>query len=427
MPSPPLPPAGPTIWRTVRHERTVLFVVQNLTTLNRLLDVLPVFEGDLRVQCQVTSDLDDPFVDGLPEAIAGLGLPALSWDQARTQAFDLVVSAGHHGALARLHGPSVLLSHGIGFSKYSPGAAPAGPPTAVYGMDPRWLLRDGEPFMAALGYSHPDQIEQLATAVPAAVPRASLVGDPCFDRLCASAGSRAAFRARLGTGDRRLVLISSTWSGSSLLGQCPRLVDQLVTGLDPDAYQVLLVAHANIHAWHGPHQVRMWLAGALRAGLVLIPPQVGWQAALLAADLVVGDHGSVTVYGAGLGRPVLLAAFPDDEVVPGSAVHRLGALADRLEPGRPPADQVRQLSRSADPERPADPERFADPERPGGPERFAEVRALITSAPGESVRRLRELCYRLLRLDPPAGQAHPQPYPAEDLPLLATSRTPTHG
>ncbi|MFC7740294.1 hypothetical protein ACFQXA_03960 [Nocardiopsis composta] len=59
----------------------------------------------------------------------------------------------------------------------------------------------------------------------------------------------------------------------------------------------------------------------------LIPPEQGWQAALVAADAVIGDHGSVTYYAAALGRPVLLAAFDEGEVLPGSHIDLLGRAA----------------------------------------------------------------------------------------------------
>jgi hypothetical protein len=83
------------------------------------------------------------------------------------------------------------------------------------------------------------------------------------------------------------------------------------------------------HVWHGhsPHQIRSWLADCVRAGLILIPPLEGWRAALIAADIVVGDHGAVTCYAAALDKPVALAAFDEHEVVVGTAVSTMVDLA----------------------------------------------------------------------------------------------------
>jgi len=225
-----------------------------------------------------------------------------------------------------------------------------------------------------------------------------VAGDPCYDRLLASRAHTVAYRRRLGiTDDRTVVLVSSTWSASSLWGSWPELIERLGAELPADSYQLVAVLHPNVVQGHGEYQVRAWLAGALRAGLVVIPPEQGWQAALLAADLVVGDHGSVTAYAAALGKAVLLGAFPDDEVAPGTAVHELGRVAARLDRQsalRPQIDLARDEHRTS---------------------RFAEVARLASSAPGEAADRIRALCYDVLGRSEPRGEALTPPYTAAGL------------
>jgi hypothetical protein len=383
-------------WATVPTSHTVLLVVQNLTTLGRTLDVAAALAGDRRIQFLVTSDLTDPFADRLPEQVTACGLPAVPWEQAVSLRPDLIISSGHHGAVAQLTGPAVLLSHGIGFSKLAPGAGGPDGDHAVYGLDPGWLLTGGRPWAAALGFPHPAQIELLADQAGPAAGSAVLVGDPTYDRILASASLRQAYREAAGTGSRTAIVVSSTWSPTSLLGRRPELVGQLTAELDPRQFQVFLIPHPNVWAWHGEYQLRSWFADQLRAGLVLVPPERGWQAALVAADVVLGDHGSVTVYAAALGRPTLLATFPDGEVVPGSAAHRLGSLAERL-PAHAPVLPVLDAALTT----PA--------------QRYAPVRDLVTSAPGQSLRLLRDLFLRLLRLDPVGPAPDPRPHPVTDL------------
>ncbi|WP_262391597.1 hypothetical protein [Nocardiopsis sp. CNR-923] len=89
------------------------------------------------------------------------------------------------------------------------------------------------------------------------------------------------------------------------------------------------VLHPNVWFAHSPWSVRRTLADALDSGLLLIPPDAGWGAAVVAADCVIGDHGSVTMYGAALGLPVLLGAF-GEESVPGTAAAELARTAPRL-------------------------------------------------------------------------------------------------
>jgi hypothetical protein len=235
----------------------------------------------------------------------------------------------------------------------------------------------------------------MSAEAPEAVPAAVVAGDPCYDRMLASVPHRAWYRRELGVSDgRTVVVVSSTWSVGSLLGSWPQLVRRLVAELPADAYRLVAVLHPNLVQGHGPFQVRAWLAECLRSGLTLIPPEHGWQAALLASDLVIGDYGAVTTYGAALGKPVLLGAFPDDEVVPGTAVHRLGQLAPRLRRTAPLRRQVEAALSGHD------------------PDRYAEVADLVTSVPGESAQRLRSLFYRLLNRPEPAGEAMIYGFPA---------------
>jgi hypothetical protein len=338
------------IWDTVPATRTVLFVVHNGTTLDRLLDVADVFAGDLRVRIVVTSDLSDPFSEGLPELVASVGLATVPWSEATGRRYDLIVSASHHGPLEDLRGPLLTLAHGAGFGKYAPGSR------SVFGLDAEWLLdRSGRPLAAALGLACPHELEVAAdTAV--------VVGDPCFDHL-----------SLLDRPESGPAVITSTWGSRSLLGRNPEIIQAVVEA----GYDTRLILHPNIWAWHGEHQVRLWLKKSLDNGLTLVPPLRAWRRELAAAGHVIGDHGSVTVYGAALGKPTLLAAFGDDEVVPGSPAHRLGELAPRHDPDIPLEVQLDKAT--------------------GHP----ELAGLITAVPGEARDRLRATCYRLLDLEEP--------------------------
>ncbi|PZG40964.1 hypothetical protein C1I98_22255 [Spongiactinospora gelatinilytica] len=178
---------------------------------------------------------------------------------------------------------------------------------------------------------HADQLTRLARDCPQALPRAVITGDPCFDRIAANAVRRDRHRRALGVGDRKLVFVSSTWGRHALLASGGGLVTRLLAELPLDEYAVALAAHPNVWYGHGGLQLRLWLADAREAGLILIPPHAGWQGALIAADAVVGDHGSVTFYGAALGRPVLLASS--------------GAELEELDPSSPTAELCRMLPR----------------------------------------------------------------------------------
>ncbi|MFH8344248.1 translation initiation factor 2 [Streptomyces sp. NPDC018045] len=288
--------------------------------LHRLLDVLPVFDGDERISVRFTlvpgSDFD---VDALA-ALEHSGARTITWDAARAGRHDLILTASPKGALRVLSGPLALLPHGAGFNKTIDGD---GSPCLPSGLDPHYLLTRGEPWADLYALAHDDQLARLGRCCPPAAARATVVGDPTLDRLLASAHHRESYREALGTGLRKLVVLTSTWGPESLLARRPGLPGELAGRLPHDAYQLALILHPNEHSKIGSLDLSRQLVPALDAGLVLAAPYEEWAAVLVAADAVVTDHGSTALYAAALGRPVIGAYDGTDELIPDSPMARL--------------------------------------------------------------------------------------------------------
>ncbi|HWS35756.1 MAG TPA: hypothetical protein VN408_23820 [Actinoplanes sp.] len=349
-----------------------------MTSANRLLEALRVFDGDFRVQTVFTVDDGSIFAEGVRDALRAVGARILSREQARRISPHLTLTATENADLDGLHGPVIVLPHGIGFHKFLPEAGGTG--TRVSGVVPH--PRTAPPTMVV---SHPDQADQLGRLAPGTPIR--VVGDVTLERMVASERLIPRYRRALGAGEgQRLIVVTSTWGTSSLWGTRPWLPGDLLKSLPYDEFRVALVLHPNIWFGHSPWQVRAWLAEALDAGLALIPPDEGWQAAMTAADVVVGDHGSVTLFGAALGKPLMLAAF-GSEVVPGTAMARLGETAARLDPER---DLRRQLD---------------------GASPVEGIRELTFVKPEGSTENLRRLFYDLMELPPPARSATVRAWP----------------
>ncbi|MEU0472374.1 hypothetical protein [Streptomyces olivaceus] len=406
-------------WITRTGCRRILLVVHNVTSATRLLDVLPLFHSDVRVQMFATCTGSSPFLAGVPELLARAGLPVLPWEQAKDTEFDLVVSASYGGELGSLRGKLTVLSHGTGYNKRlaapdSPVSRTTEPP--VFGLAPDWLLEDGRPLATATVLSHPEQLDRLRSACPEAAPTAVLAGDPCYDRILAALPQRDRFRRALGVGPgQRLIVVSSTWASRSLFGGRPAggadepgaadllpwLLSRLATELPADEYRTAAVLHPNIWYGHGPGQVQAWLDSARRAGLEAIPPLDGWRQALIAADCVLGDHSSVTYYAASIGVPVVLGAFPQEDLDPRSPVAALGRTAPRL---------LRRGSLRAQIDRAICAHH---------PDRYKAFAEQTSSSPGESAVLLRRLFYDLM------GIPEPEAHPALLDPLPLPPYTPT--
>ncbi|SCK11480.1 hypothetical protein H181DRAFT_00631 [Streptomyces sp. WMMB 714] len=367
--------------------------------MQRLLDVLPVFAGDERVARLVTlvpgSDFSLDALAALEEANAR----TIPWPEACGRPFDLVVAASPKGRLEMLRGPRVLLPHGAGYSKTVPTEGSA---QAASGLDPAFLLHEGQPLASFHALAHPRQLAQLRALSPRAAARAAVVGDPTLERLLASRGHRDTYRAALGTGARRLIVLTSTWGPESLLRRRPELPAALAAGLPQDEYQLALILHPNEHSRTGSWDLAERLAPALDAGLVLAQPYEEWAAVLIAADAVITDHGSTALYAAAVERPLIAAYDGGQELIPASPMAELLASSPELEyPLR-----ASNIDVALDAQRPATLQALADTA-------FAES--------GRVLELLRREMYRLLGLDPPPDAPVARPLPAPRRPAHAPS------
>ncbi|MFE2729298.1 hypothetical protein [Kitasatospora sp. NPDC059327] len=391
-------------WNTRPVEARVLAVVRTLTSATRVLDVLTLLRDRDGIRFYLTVNPGSAFTAGLDAFLRDLpGFTLLDWREATRHRFDLAVACAVHSSMGRLDAPLIVLPHGAGYNRLV--SQSTGDTVTAAGLSRRELTHRGKAFVDVLGLSHEEQLDRLRISCPQALPHARVVGDPCFDRMLNSLDARDGYRAALGAVDgRRLVVVNSTWSEHSLFGRHPRLPLRLVDRLPADEYAVAVVLHPNIWARHDP---RALLAAAEQSGLRLVPPHRGWQAALVAADCLIGDHGSVSFYGAALERHTLLAATGAEELDPRSPGYAFGQAAPPLDPDGDLLAQLEQALAAHDP---------------------AALRPLTDrslGARGQSARLLRPLLYsHLARLDEPSDEPRLPPYPVPR-PLPGTPRGPS--
>jgi hypothetical protein len=365
---------------------------------------VPLLESDRRIQVVFTQAPSSVFSDEVKGFLTRLGGAVVPWHQATQVRFDLALAASS-GLLERLHAPVLTVSHGVGFSKYPSRWDGFGPEAVREVPEPERarLVHHGRVIPASIVVATARQHERLARSCPEAATIAVVAGDPCYDRLAASLHRRDAYQLALGVRGRTLVAVSSTWGYGSLLQRCPDLLPLLMAELPEDKYRVAAIVHPNAWSWHSPRQVRAWYTDSVRRGLYLVPPEEGWRGVLAAADVIIGDHGSVTCYGASIGVPVLLAAFPAAEVNPESQVADLGKAAPRLRLDRPIAGQ------------------FEEARAAWSPGAHAAIRAQVTDMPGQSARIIRSVMYRLLKLPEPTTEPEVRPVPVPEPTIIPES------
>src|SRR3569833_2195627 len=323
-------------WATLKYKRCVLAVVRTSTSVVRLLEALRILQGAGDIEVLFTVDGSSRFSGRVSELLKNEGNDPKPRRNQKTNKPNHEQTARKIVDLDAFDAPGVVLPHGSGCNKYVPDSRGDG--YRLSGLVPADRLRRGNVW---IGVSHPDFQEQLRAEYPEAAERCVVIGDPAYDRMSASQRKRDRYRQRLAVGDRKLVVLSSTWKEGSLFGVHRDLPLRLLGELPADEYAVALVLHPNIWSVPGRYGIRQCLAKALEAGLILIPPTEGWQAALVAADVVMGDHGSGTQYACGLGKPVILVAM-GNEVVLGTPPARLARTAPWLDANRPFEPQIRQ-------------------------------------------------------------------------------------
>ncbi|MFH8348125.1 hypothetical protein [Streptomyces sp. NPDC018045] len=398
----------PGQWLTVTDAKRVLVIVHTEVYGRRLLDLLPLLESELRVEVVFTVP-PHAFNAGAERLLRVLGATVVPWETAVRTGFDLALAAGSQG-MEQVRAPLIRISHGAGhlsLARVADGVRPGEErgPGGITGR--RYLMWDGRVVPRAVALAHRDDLAELARWCPEALPAAEVVGDPCHDRIRASLPLRRRYRTALGLRrGRKLVLVTSTWGRRSAFNRLDALLPRLLSELPRDTYRTALLVHPNVWSRYGHWQLRAWLAGCRRAGLHVLPPDADWRPPLIAADWIIGDYGSVTLYGAMTGAPILLNRFPHRDANPASPGVELALTAPALSPAHPLEAQLRYAA-----------EEYR-------PEDYARIAARITSEPGRCHRNFRRLMYRMLGLGQPAcpPETPPLPLPAPLGPAAAGGR-----
>ncbi|MBL1101897.1 hypothetical protein JK363_35750 [Streptomyces sp. 205] len=374
-------------WLTLVKRKQVLAVVHTVTYAKRLLDILPLLEADFRLQVVFTAP---PHVFGgeVPRFLERLGSPLIPWEEATRMTFDLAVAAGPRG-VGNVRAPLITLPHGANYIKRIAGARDA----CVAGLRMQDLLPGGK-VPAAVVMPHHADLHELAIHCPEALPLAHVVGDPVHDRIKASLPQRTKYRRALGLADgEKLVIAVSTWGPHSFFGRFEALLPRLISELPSRQFRTAILVHPNVWSGHSPWQVKAWLAWCTRQGVSVVPPEADWRSVLIAADYIIGDHGSVTLYGTLTGAPVLLVGSPEEEINPASPAATLAVTAPALSPAHPLTEQLDYAATEY------------------CPEEYAAIASRITSEPGRFNRNMRRLMYRVMGLGQPAHSPHILPLP----------------
>ncbi|GAA4325604.1 hypothetical protein BJY14_006046 [Actinomadura luteofluorescens] len=356
----PLSRFDPGWWGGLGDRRTVLVVVGSPELGQPVLDTARLASTDPRLRVLLTT-LPGPSDAAVDALLRDAGTVPLSWREARSGDFALVVAAG-----------------------LAPGRWPSAP-LIVFpwkGMERAVHLAGrkihGGPVVLACAH----EVDRPLLHETGATTEAVVVGDSVHDRIVASLPFRDFYRRALGVGrHRRLVVVALPAAGAAnrcggLRRGSGTLAHRLLTELPPEGFQVLgLHEPGTLPSPSSPS------AADLRNGLGLLPLEADWRAALVAADWIIGAPGAVTRYGTITGVPVMLTDAPPRATGISSAAASYGV---RLVAHRPVLEQLTEAVAQ------------------WRPDHAQTVVRGITSEPGRFDRAVRRTMYRLLRLPQPA-------------------------
>ncbi|MDQ7802479.1 hypothetical protein Q5425_01960 [Amycolatopsis sp. A133] len=297
-------------------------VVRTFTTLDRMLTLLEALSPE-PPHIKFVVEKGSKFARGLGPHIEQLGFEVLTWAEAKITRFDVVLAAHATAALGELRGLVFVIPHGAGYQRLVSWSS--GSDQFATGLVSGQLTTAaGTVIPTAIGVSHEEQAERLRVSAPEAAGRAVVIGDPVFDRIAASRSRRDEFRERFGICPGKiLIAVTSTWGQNATVGSCASLPMRLLAQLPMDQYSVLLIMHPNVWFADSPACIKVKLREELDSGLVVVPPHTPWEPGLIALDLCLGDHSSLSIYAASIGCRFLLAADGRKELVPGSPLARL--------------------------------------------------------------------------------------------------------
>lgn len=320
---------------TRRISFDVLVVVRNHTSMDRVLEVLHALgEGGLSLAIKFTIDQGSKFARRLNGRLDEIGAEELGWSEATNRHWDLIIAAHADNQLGELCGPMLIMPHGVGYNRKR--LESTGGETCAVGTSAHELMSAGKVYASLICLSHEEQRARLCAE---ARPYGIVIGDLVLDKLKAGKHQRPDIRRELGVGKKKLVLVTSTWNEYSAMGARPDVYRRLVAQLPADEYLVAAVFHPNI--WYGRsiYEIQHEFRDELDSGMLLVD-QTTWQAAVIAADVVIGDHGSVTNYGVALDLPTLLAADGTKEIDERSPLAGLHAALPHLVDGIPFREQI---------------------------------------------------------------------------------------
>lgn len=250
----------------------------------------------------------------------GVKIPLISLPQALCTPWDLIIFADHNNT-RWFHPdiPKIKYGHGLTSGKsYGPGGSWA------YGQSA--LDSSGEPLYKVMFVESVYYQDAALCENPALKSNLAVVGSLMADKLLTLNKDRVAIRQELGLKDEdKVLIIISTWGPKSLIQRFGmHLLDQLPEiGKD---YKIYFIIHPLNDSLSFADKNALWerLESYARASVAMrVDPTQPWFPYLVAADIMLTDHTSLSLYYALLEKPLFFVPIATEAIGQESLIWRL--------------------------------------------------------------------------------------------------------
>ena len=293
-----------------RHPARVLLAASNKLMAEHLLRIWSCGQEVVDAQAWLTLF---PGSASWADRVGGAGIGWQSMRTARLKDWDLILMADHMSLEFPRSVPKVMVGHGIAWGRMVKAGS--------YRYDPdRVFWPDGSP-VYTLMFDAADLTADLGrTWLPPYADRIRVVGSLAADEMLALRADRDRVRKRLDVGDRRLVVVMSSWGPHGLIPRYGAEILPLLSRLvDIGDFAFVITMHQNL--WSGQKPPGDWAAlvrAAEQPHIRVVGPDEDAVPFLAASDAAVTDHTSFgTVYSL-LGQPMIPMYVPPDFLTSGT-------------------------------------------------------------------------------------------------------------
>ena len=374
-----------------KNRRDILLISNRALMADYLAPFVALFEGDRRLRFHLLDHFDTDRQGGRDHIVNTLPFPLVSRRWAGLKRWDLMVTPGS-GPLRDLvtcrRCPTLLTNHGTGTGKTIGGHH--------YPYSKRWILDDRGRLRFSRIFVPSHFIKDFATQrVPELDGTLSVVGDMRLDKMISKAKDREAVRRGLGfEPDDVVVFVISTWGPGNLFDTIGDPLLEAIGKLQTEFRFVLSAHYAQYHA--EPDVKHIWgeylPTQTVKYGFQTREQDEDWADYFVACDIVIADHGSLVNASTLLGRPLIFSPFPKElglhnYIVEGSPIACLHEISPTLAPD---ASNLGDCLRLVAREYPYD--------------KLKDVSLMISSCPGQSAEKMRQVTYDLLQYNAPEKQ-----------------------